>query len=126
MRGEHKFVRTRGGILGFALVTLESEPSVTWQVVWHDEQELTALRAPFESAVDSGIKIAAAAHELRGGAPQRVEILAIGHNPADTRPDAVTCAAAIAAWKSWGQDPAQAQVEYLDGWTVAFGPDSPV
>lgn len=122
MRGEYKFVRTRGGVLGFAIVTLESEPSVTWRVVWHDEDQLTALRAPFGSAVESGIKAAAEAHERSGGVPQRVEILAIGHNPADTRPDAVSCAAAIAAWKAWGHDPAQAQVEYTDGWKVAFAP----
>lgn len=120
MRGEHKFVRTHEGVLGFALVSVDSQPSQSWEIVWQDADHLAPLRSVFGAAVETGVRLAATAHETLGGSPQRVEILSLGHNPADTRSDAVICAAALAAWKAWGHSPSQAHIAYDGGWTVAF------
>jgi hypothetical protein len=120
MTGDHKFVQTKDGVLGFAVVSLDSHPNERWEVAWHDDDQLEALRRVFGPAVEAGIRLAAAAHDKHGGPPQMVEVLSIGHNPADTRSDAVVCAAAMAAWKSWGHDPNLASVEYEQGWRISF------
>lgn len=123
MRGDYRFMKSRNGILGFAAVSVESEPSTRWDIRWSDEADLQALRHVFGAAVEEGVRLAAVDHEKAGGAPQRVEILALGHNPADTRPDAVRCAAAVAAWKPWGHDDATARFQHEAEWAVTFPVD---
>lgn len=116
---EHKFFRVKHGIASFAVVGVSSHPSAAHTISW--SESASGLRSAYGSAVEKGVRIAATEHERRNGPPHAVEIISIADAPADTKPDAVTCAAALAAWKSWGHAEAEAVVVFEDGeWRVTF------
>lgn len=107
------------GVTSFAVVEVSSRPSDERMIVWG--AATSHLKEMYDTAVDQGVEVAAQEHERRGGQPQRVEVVSLTDNPADTRPDAVACAAAIAAWKSWGHPEGDASVVFEEGaWKVAF------
>jgi hypothetical protein len=116
---EHKFLRTKNGVTSFAAVGVSSRPSDELTIVWSDAA--SGLRGAYETAAEEGVQLAAREHQRRGGQPQSVEIASIVETPVDTRSDAVRCAAALAAWKSWGHLEAEASVMFEDGaWKVTF------
>ncbi len=120
MKGEHKFLRTRNGVTSFAIVQIDARSSSTWEITWGDK--LGRLMNIYGPAVESGIQLAIDASEQRGGAPHVIKVVSIVEAPVDTRPDAATCAAAIATWKSLGAFEFDAHVSLaLDGtWRVQF------
>jgi hypothetical protein len=119
MSGAYRFLQTRDGKTAFALVRLESRPNYVWKTILGPGLE--GVQARYGEALRNGIDAAAFAHAQRGGAAQIVEVTALEYTEADTRPDAVKCAAALAAWKSWNHPEADAFVHYVDGeWSVSF------
>jgi hypothetical protein len=118
--GDYRFLRSRGGVTSFALVGIQSRPGATWQIHW--DGRLAALSNVYGAAVRQGVMAAAHEHEFRGGSPQTVDVVSLIETASDTRPDAVECAAALAAWTTWGHPEAEARVEWLHGrWKVSFG-----
>jgi hypothetical protein len=114
------FRRTRDGVTSFARVTVSTRENVAWTVDWSDDAR--PLRDVYGAEMEAAIEKAASALRARGGAPSAVRIDAIVETLADTKPDAVACAAAIAAWKAWYCDESKAIVE-VDGagkWSVTF------
>ena len=119
MTGEYRFMRTRGGVTAFALVRVESSPNDVWVTVFGPQLEIVQSR--YREALRSGIELAAGAHTRRGGVPQLVEVTALEDSVVDTRSDAVKCAAALAAWKSWNHSEVEGTVEFAGGeWNVGF------
>lgn len=121
MKAAHRFLRTRAGQTAFAHVSVESEAREVWSVQWLPN--LAGLEAAYGAPVADGISVAARAHELTGGLPQRVVIRELTEVVVDTQLDAVRCAAAVAAWKSWAHEESEAIAEYSpEGWRIAFKP----
>src|SRR5262245_20965150 len=117
-KAEYRFMRTRDGITAFAMIVVESNPSEEWKVSF--SESLGALKELYGLAIEAGVKLAAEFHDKSGGTPQSVEIVSLTETASDTKSDAVMCAAALAAWKSWGHDENAVRVEYRNGWSVAF------
>lgn len=119
MIGEYRFLRTLGGITSFAAVSVVSRPAEKMQVLW--DPSLSQLQPIFRFAVDQGLKLAFHEHQRRGGSEQAVEVIKLAQAPVDTRPDAVRCAATIAAWKSWGHSENELTISNDRGeWIVVF------
>lgn len=119
MIGDYRFLRTRDGVTAFAHVRVKSQRNETWTLVWNEG--LAALEGIYGPAVKAGVDLAAREHTKRGGEPQRVEVMSLMETAVDTRPDAVTCAAALAAWKSWDHSESETSVIFDDGrWEVLF------
>jgi len=120
MVGEYRFLRSNGG-MSFAAVRVESRPHKSWLIEWRSSLDLP--KKLYSSAVQAGLEFAAAEHSRRGGQPQRVEVLSLAEIAVATRADVVTCAAALAGWKSWGHDESDACVVFDEGeWKVVFPP----
>jgi hypothetical protein len=119
MKAEHRFLRTRDGITRFARVTLSSEPAKSLEI--HFAPSLGGLLSAYHDALRAGISAAASQHEKLGGQWHRIHLVALAESAVDTSPDAVYCAAAVAAWKSFGRDEGDALVSFADGqWVVSF------
>lgn len=105
--------------MAFAQVTVCSEPSAASRVEWDDG--LDGMRRVWGADIEKGIEQAADAHRKGGGAAHSVRVVDVVDVPVDTRADAVRCAAAIAAWTSFGGDESAAGAA-LDagGWKVVF------
>ena len=122
MRSDFRFLRTRNGVTRFAAVTLTANDAEVWSV---------GIDASMADAVDrhgdplrDGVLIAAKAHERLGGRRHSVVIEALEETVVDTSPDAVRCAAAMAAWKSFGRDESNAHISYgPNGWEIHFTAD---
>jgi hypothetical protein len=116
---EHRFMRTRNGAVRFARVTISSEVAPEWSV--SISGALDALQADYGEAIGRGVSLAVAEQTRRAGRSHRIEVLALVETLSDTTIDAVECAAAIAAWKSFGGEAGQA-TEYFEAgrWSVKF------
>jgi hypothetical protein len=122
--GRYRFLKTRGGITGFASVTVESTPAPELTVSW-DPRIAPNLYRDYGTAAREGVTAAFRAHQKRGGLPQQVQISELLETVVDTRPDAVRCAAGIAAWKSWGWPESDVTILNQEGeWTAAFKDES--
>ena len=121
MTASYTFRRTHGGVTSFARVTVSALEGAAWRIEWSEDAR--PLRSVYGSEADAAIERAADALRARGGAPSAVRIDAIVETLADTKPDAVACAAAIASWKAWSGDESKANVERDDAgkWRVSFG-----
>jgi len=119
MIGTYRFLRTRNGVTAFARVELEATPDEQWTLEWSPAAR--ELRAEYEEDVWAGVESARSAHESRGGGPARMVVLRVIESPVDTTSDAMTCAAAKAAWAALGQDQNRARLRH-DGvrWIVDF------
>ena len=119
MTGEYRFLRTRSGVTAFASVALASQPSTAWDIAW--SESAAQLKRVYESAVEAGVRLAAHEHRRRGGKPESVTVVRLVETAADTKPDAVACAAAMAAWKAWGGSESEAKIVFDAGrWQVVF------
>jgi hypothetical protein len=119
MATSYRFFRVKNGISSFAIVEVSSRPSTKYDVFWCTSA--LSLKEIYAPAVEEGIKLAADEHQKRGGQPQIVEIESIVEVLSDTQPDAVRCAAALAAWKSWGYSETEVSVVFDRGvWNVLF------
>lgn len=117
VKGTHRFLQTRNGVTAFAQVGIVATPDQRGAVLW--ATELEALREVHGAAVDMGIQLAVQAHRGMGGASHRFEVVELMETAVDSRPDAVRCAAALAAWRSLGHDESDASVVFEDGaWKV--------
>lgn len=118
MIGQYRFLRTRGGITSFASVTVVSSPDTTLRISW--DPSLSDLHI-YGSSVEAGVEAAFREHQMRGGEPQAVHVSALVETTVDTKPDAVKCHAAIAAWKAWGNPESDATIANDEGeWRVGF------
>lgn len=124
MRGEYRFLRHRGGIASVARVTVELHPDSAWSVSWEklvSDSPSYPPRVFYRSAAEEGVMLAAREHERRGGEPYQVHIVQVVEWPADTRADAVRCAAALATWGALGHAEAEATIVFLgEEWQVTF------
>jgi hypothetical protein len=66
--------------------------------------------------VANGIRDAIAWHALEGGVAASFRVLEIEELPVDTKPDAVRCAATMAAWKALGHDETGIAFEFDGQW----------
>jgi hypothetical protein len=120
MRAEHKFLRVRDGIAAFARVAVDSTPADEWSVTLGGAAA-TAADA-YARALHSGVALAVAQQEALQGARHRVVVVEfVGPSLVDERFDATECAAAIAAWTSFGNREEDIAVLSTDGrWTVSW------
>lgn len=116
---EFRFLRVIGGVTRFAKATVAAEPANEWRI--GQSENVRLLARVYGDAIDRGINAAITAHSSRGGAPYRVHVLEVIESAVDTSADAVECAVAVATWKSFGRDEADAVLEALSGtWGVRF------
>jgi hypothetical protein len=119
MTTKYRFVRTKLGITAFAGIELSSIPAPRSQIVWLDAASEGRLH--YGDVVERGLRAALDAHEAAGGAPQQVSIHEVVATTADTKPDAVQCAAALGLWKELGRLENTVDVQFVTGaWTVKF------
>ena len=120
MHAKHKFFKTRNGITSFAVVSVRSEVCPAWSTTW--APTAVPFQQVYSDAVKLGVQRAAEEHEKRGGAPHLIEVISIEDAPSDARLDAVTCAAAVAAWKSLGRAENDIYIDVDDEgrWRVTF------
>jgi hypothetical protein len=121
---EYRLLRTHDGCTSFAKVVVDAQPSSTWTITW-DRFTYNDASDPYNGyyniALEAGASIAVREHELQGGEPKRIEILALYANPVDTREDAVRCATALATWKALGHSESDANVTFEEGeWHITF------
>lgn len=114
----HRFLHTYDGVTSFAIVGVALQPSPAWSVQWNDS---VPRYNEFDTAVEEGVRNAAREHERQEGEPHIVQIMELVETLADTRADAVRCAAAIATWKALGHSESDANVLFEGGqWQVTF------
>lgn len=120
MISHYTFRRTYSGVTSFARVTVSTQDGTPWRVDWSDEAQ--PRRRTYGIEAEAAIEQAASALRALGGVPVAIRIDAIVETLADTKPDAVACAAAIAAWKAWQCDESNASVERASNgrWIVTF------
>lgn len=122
VNGDHKILQSvSDGRIFFAKVGVVSSPSNVWTIVW--SADLNELYHVYRDAAEQGVRLAAARQDDLGGASYEVEIVSVLETPSDTRADVVTCAAAMAAWKSWGHLESEASLSFEDDqWRISFEP----
>ena len=120
MIAEYQFMKSLGGTR-FARVTVESAPADSWTVIWDDSAD-PMWRRLFGAAIESGVNQAIAEARGCGCGPFAVRIVQVVSVAVDATEDAMTCAAAMAAWKSWGGNEAAVQFFHDGNWTVKFTP----
>ncbi len=112
---DYRFLETRGGAR-FAKASVVSTPSETWSCVL--DASVCAVHAP---AVRQGLALAIAEQDRRGGQKYAVVVTALLETAADTTSDAVECAVALAAWKSFGAGEEDVSVHFDAGtWRPVF------
>jgi len=121
MRATKKFFRHRNGISSFAAVTLETTPPTSAAVAWASS---AGCPAEYRDAVISGIAIAHDAHAAIGGQATCFRVVEVVELLADTKADAVLCAAAGAAWVALGHSIAEVRYEFVNAWRASITPGS--
>lgn len=120
MIGEYRFLRTRDGITRFAKVTVEAEPGDEWKTSFDDS--LGDLAGRYGDVINEGICLAQERQTRLLGQRYHVQILSVVESLVDTSMDAVRCAAAAAAWKSFGHDESEISISFREGqWIVSLG-----
>lgn len=109
-----KFFKTKGGVSAFAAITLEPQAGSDEVVEWMPSVRL--FEAIYGKAVASGIRDALAWHSAEGGAPTSFRVLDFTELLVDTKPDAVRCAATMAAWKALGHEESGISFEFDREW----------
>ena len=119
MTTSYKFIRTIFGTTAFAVIKLSSTPALQSRIIWPDS--LQKIRQNYGTAIECGIHLALSAHDKAGGKPQEVLIRDVVTTTADTKPDAVKCAAALGLWKELGHTEDEVVVSYSFGlWEIKW------
>ena len=111
-----KFIRHKGGFGAFAEITLEKQAGLREGVEWMSA--VKSFEAIYGEAVASGIRDALAWLLLEGGATTAFKVLGLEVLLVDTKPDAVRCAATMAAWKALGHDESGISFELDREWVA--------
>jgi hypothetical protein len=111
-----KFFKHKGGISAFAAITLEPQVGLDEGVEW--VPEVKSFEPIYGETVASGIRDALAWHSLEGGAATAFRVLEFKELLVDTKPDAVRCAATMAAWKALGHDESGISFEFDREWVA--------
>ena len=98
----YKFAKQMGGKGCFAAISLDLLSNVAAPVEWAASLEF--YERIYGAAVTEGIQDALDWHVAAGGEPGCFLVTDFIDFPVDTKPDAVRCAATMAAWKSLGHD----------------------
>jgi hypothetical protein len=113
-----KFFKHKNGISAFAAITIElisgAEDSIEWAPM------AQAQKKSYGEAVLNGIRDAVAWHVLRGGVATGFKVLEIEELLVDTKPDAVRCAATMAAWKALGHAETDVAFEFDNEWKARY------
>ncbi len=118
---DYRFLRTFAGQTRFAKATVVSVASHTWSVEL--SKQVGELAPLYGSAIASGVERAVAEQNRRKQPPYTVSVLNIVESPADTSADAIECAVAVAAWKSFGGEEQDISIDFEEGrWKVSFKP----
>lgn len=121
MKGEYRFLRAHHGRMGFAKVVLRASSAKAWSIEFGRSADKAV--AVHGDSLREGIMLAAHEYEKLGGACHRVEVESLVDSVADTSPDVVRCAAAVAAWKALGRNESEVVVVHgRHGWEVSFVP----
>ncbi len=113
---EYRFLQTRDGITRFAKATVFSTECQTWGVTLVEETSTFHRKAVYD-----GVYLAIAEQSQRNGTRYAVVVTSIVETAADTSPDAVECAVAIATWMSFGREARDLSVRFEQGrWNVLF------
>jgi hypothetical protein len=117
MRATHKFFKHKNGKSAFAVVGIEAVPADEVTITW--SPELAFAEKEYSPAVTEGINKAIRWHSERGGGLSTFTITEFTELYVDTKPDAVSCAAAAAAWKALGHDETLLNFEFQENWIVS-------
>lgn len=119
MMAEYRFLRTHQGVTRFAKVTVVSIASSCWSIVLSDA--VRELGAVYGDAIQSGLSLAIAEQNQRGGQQYAITVTEIVETAVDTSTDAVECAAVVAAWKSFEEKEQDISIRF-DGvrWKATF------
>lgn len=109
-----KFCRHKGGSGAFATITLESVRGTAGDVEWAPAS--SPLKKFYSDAVSEGVRDALSWHESEGGEAAVFRVLDLQEFLVDTRPDAVRCAATMAAWKELGHEEAGIVFDFDGEW----------
>lgn len=119
MRAEYRFLRTHEGVTRFAKIAVVSKPASDWGVGL--DSGLKEAGGIYGDAIRRGLALAMAAQERRRGERHVIIVEELVETVVDTSMDSVECAAAMAAWKSFGMSENDARVEFREGrWRIAF------
>ncbi len=123
-----KFFKHKGGLSAFAAITLEQQAGSEGGVEWMSQ--IKSFEPTYGEAVASGVRDAIAWHTQEGGTSTAFLVLEFEELLVDTKPDAVRCAATMAAWKALGHDESSISFEFEREWVARRyspppTPDSP-
>lgn len=118
-----KFFKTKRGVSAFAAITLEPQAGSSEVVEW--VPSVILFEAIYGEAVTSGIRDALAWHSLEGGTPTAFKVFEFTELLVDTKPDAVRCAATMAAWKALGHEESGISFEFDEEWIARRNTQQP-
>jgi len=111
-----KFFKHNDGISAFAAIAVEPITGVRDPIEWGPK--VKARQMIYGDAVSDGIRDALDWHLREGGVATAFRILEIEELLVDTKPDAVRCAATMAAWKALGHDETAIAFEFDGAWNA--------
>lgn len=115
---EYRFLQTRNGAVTFAKISVVSSASEAWVVVMGEAVKVAEVA--YGQAILDGLKIAMEEQDKRNGPRFSIVVNELVETVADTTADAVECAAAVAAWKSFGGEEDDIVLRFGGGRWQAF------
>jgi hypothetical protein len=117
VKASFKFLKMRNRIPAVAAISVESVSSPSsdsLKILWPDD--LVFYEKFYAQTVRDGVQLAV--HWHGSGNNWIFKILTFTEFPADTLPDAVRCASAMAAWKALGHAEEELTFEFDGEWKV--------
>jgi hypothetical protein len=116
---EYRFLRTRDGATRFAKVTVVSTEASAWSTTL--SEGLQELGAVYGQAIQNGLSLVIAEQNRQNGQAYAIVVTGLIETAADTSPDVVECAVAVATWKSFGKDERDMSIGFDGGrWKATF------
>ena len=94
MRGEYTFLRSGDNGIRFARVSISAHPAETWSVSL--DASVAAAPAMYRESIRRGVTVAVDEQQRANGQRFAVHVEALVWTAADTTPDSVECATAMA------------------------------
>jgi len=92
----------------FARIHLSCQPAGAWTITFNDS---LGLMSYYGDAMTAGIQLAIDEYRKHADIAYAIHVERLEYTVVDTRPDAVKCAAAMAAWVGLGQDESLARLD---------------
>lgn len=110
----YKFAKHKNGCGHFAAIALELMNGTPNVVEW--AASFGMFERIYGAAVAEGIQDALDWHVAAGGEMESFRVIDFTWLAVDTKPDAVRCAATMAAWKTLGQDECGIIFDFENEW----------